>query len=199
MQEIEVKFNVRDLKGIEARLQALGATESQPRTLEVNLRFDLPTGLLQSEHRVLRLRRDRANLLTYKAPGQTVDGVRAREEIEFEVSDFAAAQSVLEALGYQVVFIYEKYRAVHELGGAHVTLDELPYGHFVEIEGRDAAHLRETAAALSLDWSTCVSAGYMALFEHVQKKLRLPFRDLTFGNFAGLAISPGDLGVTPSG
>ena len=59
---------------------------------------------------MLRLRRDSSVRLTYKGPGKTIDGVHLRKEIEFAASDFDAAQAFLEALGYQVQMIYEKYR-----------------------------------------------------------------------------------------
>ena len=43
-QEIEVKFYVSDLEAIQAHLVQLGARLVQPRTLEVNLRYDTPGG-----------------------------------------------------------------------------------------------------------------------------------------------------------
>ena len=49
--------------------------------------------------------------------------------------------------------LYEKYRTTYSLGDVLVTLDEMPYGHFSEIEGPNAARLQEIAESLWLDWS----------------------------------------------
>jgi adenylate cyclase class 2 len=197
-EEIEVKFFVQDLAGIERRLQGLGARCVQARTLEVNLRFDLPDGSLGRDHRVLRLRQDTQTHLTYKGPGELRDGVRAREEIEFSVGDFAATQALLEALGFRVSVIYEKYRRVYALENAHIMLDEMPYGDFVEIEGPQAASIRENAGRLALDWEKRISGGYLALFETLRRKRELRFRDLTFESFDGITVRADDLQVAPA-
>ncbi|MDP3186209.1 MAG: class IV adenylate cyclase [Anaerolineales bacterium] len=151
-QEIEVKFFVKDLGAMETRLQEMCARLLRPRAHELNLRYDRPDGSLRREHRVLRLRRSDDARLTYKGPGSIVEGAMSRQEIEFIVSDFGAAQNFLEALDYQVVVMYEKYRTTYmietsevskDLGGlsALIMPDELPYGNFVEIEGESPAAL----------------------------------------------------------
>src|SRR5262245_4833165 len=115
LQEIEAKFYVLDLKNIETRLQILKARLIQPRILETNLRFDLPDSSLRSEGRVLRLRQDTEARLTYKDSGQSEQGVVNRAEIEFTVENFEKAKLFLEALGYQKLLEYEKYRTTYEL------------------------------------------------------------------------------------
>src|SRR5215467_12363073 len=67
-EEIEVKFLIEDLSAMRQRLVALGATLKTPRTYEENLRFDTPDGQLMRQKRVLRLRRDWRNTITYKEP-----------------------------------------------------------------------------------------------------------------------------------
>ena len=107
-QELEVKYLISDLAGLESRVQELGALKFQPRTHEVNLRFDTPSGDLAQKYQVLRLRQDIETRLTFKGPAHTEQGVRIRQEIEFTVGDFDAARLFLEALGFQVSMIYEK-------------------------------------------------------------------------------------------
>jgi len=104
--EIEVKFYVTDLEALEKRLQSIDAVLIQPRTMELNLRFDTPEHELEDGFRVLRLRMDTAARMTYKGPSMGLQGVRVRQEIEFEVSDFDAARALLQALGYRVIMIY---------------------------------------------------------------------------------------------
>jgi adenylate cyclase class IV len=97
-QELEVKFFVTNLPAVEGRLQDLGAHLTLPRVFEVNLRFDTPSNDLSKSLRVLRLRKDAIARLTYKGPASGLGGARLRQELEFEVSDFAVARAFLEAL-----------------------------------------------------------------------------------------------------
>ena len=199
-QEIEVKFYVRDVDRIITRLHDLEARLIQRRVLETNLRFDLPNGDLRSEGRVLRLRRDTEARFTYKGPSTNEQGVLSRTEIEFTVGDFEKAKEFMEALGYQKLLYYDKYRTTYALPQtsevlAHIMLDELPYGNFVEIEGESSEMIRAVADQLSLNWDTAIGTSYAALFEHARKVLRFVFRDLSFENFAGIQVSASDLGV----
>ena len=198
-QEIEAKFYVRDLDGIITRLHELEARLIQRRVLETNLRFDLPDGSLRSEGRVLRLRRDTEARFTYKGPSTNEQGVLSRTEIEFTVGDFEKAKEFMEALGYQKLLYYDKYRTTYELqtseGSLHVMLDELPYGNFVEIEGESSKMIRAIADQLNLNWDTAIGTSYTALFERARKTLRFVFRDLSFENFVGMEVNPSHLGV----
>ena len=97
-QELEVKFYLTDLSALQERLLAGGAMLMQERIHEVNLRFDTPAGDLSRSFRVLRLRQDAEGRVTYKGPGEEVAGVRQRQELEFVVSDFAAARAVFGAI-----------------------------------------------------------------------------------------------------
>jgi len=194
-QEVEVKFYLRDLAGLEKRLQALGAQLSQPRVRETNLRFDTPDGDLTRAKRVLRLRQDEQVRMTFKGPAAVREDVSVRQEIEFAVSDFEAARHLLEALGYVVSVMYEKYRRTYELDGLHVTLDEMPYGSFAEIEGSEVEGIQAAAARLGLDWGARVMESYLALFGRLQAATQLPGRDLTFDNLAGRQVLPESMGV----
>jgi adenylate cyclase class 2 len=197
-QEVEVKFFVTRLDQIEQRIRELGGELVQPRTLEVNLRFDTSENDLERGFRVLRLRKDTRSRLTYKGPGEIQQGVRTRQEIEFEVSDFDSATAFLLALGYRVSMIYEKYRAAYHFMGTEIALDELPYGSFVEIEGADSPAIQAVNDRLGLDWQASVPTSYTGLFESLRQRKQLPFRDLSFENFAGFPITPELLGVRPA-
>lgn len=189
-QELEVKFLVSDLPAFEHKVQTLGAELSQPRTHEVNLRFDTPGESLRQKACVLRLRQDSAARLTFKGPSQSFGGARLRQEIEFVVSNFNNARAFLEALGYQVVMVYEKFRTVYEYGGVHVTLDELPFGSFVELEGPDPASLQWVNQKVGLNWTRQIAASYTILFDILKEERGYPFRDLSFENFHNLEITP---------
>ena len=197
-QEIEAKFYVTNLEGIKARLRALEAQLIQERILETNIRFDLPNARLRSEGRVLRLRHDTEARLTYKGTSNNDQGILSRTEIEFVVEDFEKARQFLEALGYQELLRYDKYREVFDLDGCHIMLDELPYGDFIEIEGENEEEIRNMTAKLNLRWEAAVTKSYSALFESVKSALNLTFQDLSYENFAGIKVTPGHLGVLPA-
>jgi adenylate cyclase class 2 len=195
-REIEAKFYVRDLAKIELRLRAAGAQPLQERVHELNLRFDTKANNLRKAFSVLRLRRDNQARLTYKGAGTVEDGgILNRREIEFVVEDFEKARELLEALGYRVVAFYEKFRATYQLRETLVMLDELPFGCFVEIEGREAVSIRAVALALGLEWSAAVKEGYLTLFEKVAPVFGLDSSQLSFSAFQGIQVKAEDLGV----
>jgi adenylate cyclase class 2 len=197
--ETEAKFYVRDLNRIKSLLEEWNARLIQERVPERNIRFDLPGAPLRAEGRVLRLRRDTTTKLTYKSASTNEQGVLSREEIEFEVEDFEKAKRFLEALGYQKLVYYEKYRTTYALepteGFIHIMLDELPYGNFVEIEGEMIETIRAVATQLHLKWDTAIGTSYHALFERARKNLNLGVRDLSFAEFNGIRMDPAALDV----
>ena len=191
-KEIEAKFLLHNLADFRQRVIAEGGQRLGSRMLERNLRFDTDEKKLTASHQVLRLRQDARNLLTYKY----AHTFEERTEIEFEVDDFNAAKSLLEVLGYQVVFVYEKYRETFALDPALIMLDELPFGCFIEIEGPSRESLIQTASTLELSWEHRAKMDYLSLFENLRERLGLPFRDATFANFKDQApIQPSDIGL----
>jgi adenylate cyclase class 2 len=197
-QELEVKFHVLDLSKLENRMRDWDTAVVQPRTHEVNLRFDTPQGELARTERVLRLRQDTAARVTYKGPSLSQEGVRLRQEYEFVVSDHQAARNLFEALGYQVSMMYEKYRTTYDMQGVFVTLDEMPYGRFLEVEGPDPASIRSVSHRLGLDWDARVLESYTLIFDRLRLSLALSFRDLSFANFSSLDVSLDVLGIHPA-
>lgn len=198
-KEIEAKFFVRDLAVFEQRLQEMGAKLTAERVFERNLRFDNREGDLNRERQALRLRQDANAVMTFKGPSREGASVSERLEIEFQVSDFNAARRLLEALGYEVAVIYEKYRTTYSVGELEVVLDELPFGRFIEIEGPSPSSIRKLANALGLRWEVRSSASYLALFYQVRAARGLSARNLTFEEFEGIVAAPKDLALDYAG
>jgi adenylate cyclase class 2 len=187
--EIEAKFFVDRLVDIREKVIDHGGRVLVPRGLERNFRFDDPKGELTASHQVLRLRVDHRATLTYKRS----QSPEVRNEIGFEIDDFQAAKAFLEALGYQVFFIYEKYRETFILGRVRVMLDELPYGCFVEIEGTTLTDVKDMAKTLGYSWEHRTRSTYHGFFESICKQYHLNFRDATFENFASLPNAKFDI------
>jgi adenylate cyclase class 2 len=191
--EIEVKFQVLDQDAFLKRLGDLGAVCTQERVLEINLRFDTADGRLRAARQVLRLRKDNRVRMTYKGPAEESQTVAIRPEIEFTVSDFESARNFLEALGYVISVVYEKCRTSFDLEGAEISLDEMPFGLFCEIEGRDASQIENLASGLGLDWENRITDSYLMLFESLKTKRGLTMRDLTFESFNGILVTPQEI------
>lgn len=194
-KELEVKFLISDLGKLEQRLVQAGATLLHPRTHEFNLRFDSPSGALGQAASMLRLRRDSASHMTFKGPSVTLGGVLARQEIEFDVSNFAEAQKLIEALGFRSKFMYEKFRTTYGFNGLKITLDEMPYGHFIEIEGRDPQPIHAASDLLGLDWEQRLPETYISIFRRLKDLYGLQFTDLSFENFKGRDVSMERAGI----
>lgn len=186
--ETEAKLYVPDLDEVRAKLETLGAHLSAPRVFERNVRYDTLDEKLRAKNGVLRLRQDTRIRLTFK-DGERVAGEHGttRFEAEVEVSDFDVMEVILGKLGYFRFMVYEKYRTTYELHGTEVTLDEMPYGNFVEVEGEDDS-IGRVITALELQDAPQFRNSYVVLFENVRRRLNLDIRDLSFENFAGVDV-----------
>ncbi len=195
-EEQEVKFFLADPIAFQKKLKRLGKLKHR-RVHETNLRFDTIDGQLSSLQKVLRLRKDKRIRVTYKGPADANASVAKRTEIEFEVSDFNSARAFLEALGFSVTVSYEKFRTTYTMGDTEVVLDELPFGIFCEIEGRDEDAIRKASTVLELQWQHRCLKSYLQLFQELKNKLVLQMPDLCFADFKGLKITPENLGLVP--
>ncbi len=196
--ETEVKFHLVNPNRLKHALELVGAILEQDRIFEVNLRYDTPERSLSSQAKVLRLRQDEAVHLTYKGSGQIEDGALSRQEIEFIANDFLAAKHFLEALGYEVMMTYEKFRSTYTLGELLITMDEMPFGYFSEIEGPDAKNIQKAAILLGLDWKRRINASYSDIFRLLKVRFDLAFSDLNFENFKNLTFDLSEINIYPA-
>ena len=183
--ETEVKFHLPDPVGLRTKLLALGA-HSLGRALERNVRFEDDGHNLLRNKSLLRLRRDRKSTLTYKSvPADADPAFKQLNELEVEVDDFDTMQRILMSLGYRPEQIYEKWRETLVMDQTHFCLDHLPFGNFLEIEGSKEA-ITLFSARLGLDWTRRILRNYLEIFDLIRTRHHLPFRDVTFNNFAAL-------------
>lgn len=197
-QEIEVKFLISDLNAVQQRLLALNAVLVSPRVFERNLRFDNTDGDISSAKQTLRLRQDSRVFITFKGPSQS-KSVAMRQEIEIEANDFDAAWHLLDALGYHVYVTYEKFRTTYQYLDCIVTLDELPYGTFIEIEGPSEFSLKMVAGALNVNWNYRIVDSYLGIYGRLLARLNKPEGDLTFSALQDMAaVRPADLDLIPA-
>jgi adenylate cyclase class 2 len=178
-QEIEIKFRIDDVRGLAPRLRAAGFRHVTRRTLEQNTLYDLPSGVLQKQGELLRLRKYGSEwLLTHKAKGK-VSRHKARVETETKVADGERLAKILRALGYVPAFRYEKFRAEWSDGKGHVVVDETPIGSFGEIEG-PARWIDQTARRLGIHRDSYITQSYVELFFDWKRRNQSRANEMTF-------------------
>jgi adenylate cyclase class 2 len=158
--EQELKFVCVDFDALRKSLIAGGA-EFADKVFEHNRVYDTEHGQLRKAGTLLRLREAGKAVLCVKSQpeNRTQDRgyeVKTWEEDQTQVCDPESMHSILQGLGYQVVFSYQKVREKWRLGQCVVCLDQLPFGRFVEIEGKPE-EIWAQARNLGLDekpWST---------------------------------------------
>ncbi len=194
-RELEIKFHIRHKELLEEKLAALGGRISHPRVNEWNLRFDTPEKLISARGQALRLRKDERIRLTFKGPADQLGEITDRVELEVEVSDFMTTRRILEALGYRVMVIYEKYRMTWEYGGAEIVVDELPMGDFCEIEAGSEEVIRRIAGELKLNWEHRINTSYLGIFDQLKTVLNMADINLTFEDMQGMHVASSDLAL----
>jgi len=180
--ETEVKFYLPNIDPVRTRMIDLGAVYKD-RTFETNIRFEDPEKSLIKKKSLLRLRKDKKITLTYKSEPPFKDNqFKILQEFEVEVSDFYAMEHILKSLGFQEEQIYEKWRETYILDDTHLCLDTMPYGDFIEIEGKKES-IQKLASQIGFLWEKRILLNYLAIFDVIKRKLNLSFYDVTFGNF----------------
>ena len=136
MIEVEKKFRLtkRQRDAVLKRLPEVGAS-LEGEDFEENTLYR--GEVLNSGSCVLRLRRAGANAtLTYKKRIPSSSPIKQQREEETEIADPEAMGAILEALGFTPALVYEKRRQTWRLGKTEIVIDVLPFGLFMEIEGR---------------------------------------------------------------
>ena len=163
--EQEAKFRLASAGEGSSKLAALGARIEKPRHYEANILYDFPDERFSKRDEALRLRRvDDAAWLTWKGPQHGSGPIKKRRELETRVSDGDAVEGIIEALGAEECFRYEKYRACYRCRDALVTLDETPIGVFLEIEATPEL-IPELASELGLAMADAIKVSYPRLYE----------------------------------
>lgn len=178
--EIEVKVAVADVRTVAEQARALGWKVARPRHFEANVLFDFPERSLSLSGCLLRVRETEAGgLLTFKGRVEEHDRYKVRPETETLCDSGPAVRSVLESIGLRPFFRYEKYREEYQGPGALLCLDELPFGHFLELEGESEA-IEAMAAALNISPERYIKRSYADLYGEHCRKLGVPFGDIVF-------------------
>jgi adenylate cyclase class 2 len=165
-QEVEIKLPVASAVEALGKLRAAGFEIVKARALETNIVFDTPALELGQTNRLLRVRTlaGSDSNITYKGPPIAAKH-KTREELETSLADAPLFSLILERLGYQAVFRYEKYRTELQQPGGNgtATVDETPAGVFLELEG-PPDWIDRTARALGYSEADYITSSYGRLW-----------------------------------
>jgi adenylate cyclase class 2 len=173
--ETEIKVKIGDPENFCRHLNSFNAGVVSARHFEDNHLLDFPNRRLGSRRCLLRVRfAGELNFLTYKGSPLPEGVFKTREEFEVRLEDGATALHILEQIGMQVCFRYQKYRREYELDGVQVAVDETPIGNFAEFEGsRDA--IRNLARKMKIPESQFLRLSYYSLYlEYCEKIGKTP-------------------------
>lgn len=165
MTEIEVKIRVESAAATRDKLLKLGAVLDHDRALETNTLYDFRDRTLTAGRRALRLRTyGRKCFLTFKGEPQSSRRFKVRDEYEAEVKNEKQARKILQALGLQPIFRYEKHRTVFRRDRLKICLDETSLGAFLELEGERSRIIR-AVELLGVDKSELIKLDYVELYQ----------------------------------
>jgi adenylate cyclase class 2 len=183
-KEIEIKFQVNDLKALARKLRAAGFHIRTRRTHEMNVLYDLPSGLLRKRGEVLRIRKyGQQWTVTHKTKGQA-GRHKSRNETETQVTDGPALASIFESMGFIPAFRYEKFRTEWTDGIGHVVVDETPIGNIAEIEG-STRWIDQTAKKLDIAPADYSTKSYAQLFVDWKRQARSDAQEMTWAAIKG--------------
>jgi adenylate cyclase class 2 len=179
-EEIEVKIRIDDPGAFRQQLMDMGAGTVRERHLEDNVLFDDPDMLITRKGCLLRIRtRPGEGILTFKGKGRVEGGAKVRLEREVRVEEPETLRAILEGVGLASIYRYQKYRTEFELDGVQVTVDELPFGNFLELEG-SLESIENVARRLGFGSDSFLSSTYRSLHQEHSDRIGEPMGDLLF-------------------
>lgn len=115
-REIEVKIAVAH-KNWDPVLADLGFRLASSRKPESNVVLDFPGQELFQRGEMLRVRRyANSATVTFKGPAESDQRYKVRPETELEVPDAESMLRILQGIGMEIFFEYEKFRTVYQRG-----------------------------------------------------------------------------------
>lgn len=192
--EKEVKFKVDDPKGLIGLLKSKSA-EKVSGMFQRTTRMDTPNMDLEKKGIFLRVRTGDKSIVTLKKKinDKADSDLFERLELETEVKDTQVLADVFEQLGFSKRLVMEKYRVNYKYKNTTLSLDELPFGNYIEIEG-EPKDISTVIKDLELNFSNRINVTYWDLFEEFKKGSGEVSENIVFPNNYEFKISSTDSG-----
>lgn len=176
-REIEVKFKIDKFDKIRKILKQKKA-KFLGKAFERTIRFDTLKKDLEKKDCFLRVRTGFENVITFKRKIKNKD-FKEREEIELEIADPEKMKIILGKLGFFEIGTMEKYREKWIFKNTEISIDKLPFGNFIEIEG-DKSSIKKVAEDLNLDFKERITKVYWRLWKESCGKKRIKSENIVF-------------------
>lgn len=132
--EIEVKVPVTNLHEIKDKIMKLGGKLTL-KDQQIDIYLQHPCRDFEKTDEALRIRKTSGkNYLTYKGP-RTKSKLKARLEIEVEISNINSIEEILSKLGFKPFIKIVKKREIWTINNIKINLDEVEgLGRYIEVE-----------------------------------------------------------------
>lgn len=165
--ETEIKIELKDIDLILDLLKKKAVFEGK--TFQRTIRMDTPNMDLEKKKIFLRVRSGFKNIVTLKINKKKTDKFFQRDEYETEVKDVNLLSEIFSLLGFNKKLVMEKYRAIFKYQETTLCLDELPFGIFLEIEGKED-DITKVIKELNLGLEKKIIVSYWDLFTKYKKE-----------------------------
>ncbi|MFH1643746.1 MAG: class IV adenylate cyclase [bacterium] len=168
MVEKELKFKIQDINKLLDKLDNLGA-KKEKRVFERTVMFDNSSGIMKVTDGRLRLRTKieengtKGAQLSYKKP-LTRKGIKQEIDIVVDIGDPQKIEKILYYADYKPVSSYERFRTIYYLYDAEISIDEFPFGNYIEVEADNLEKLRELATKLDFSMEKNITLSYDTLY-----------------------------------
>jgi adenylate cyclase class 2 len=176
--EKEIKIQISDISELITLLSSLGA-EFISREFQRTFLLDTTDSKLKSQGMFLRVRSGVPNTVTLKKKIKQDINVRERIEYETDVKDVKTMLTIFESLGFTNKRIMEKYRVNFAFNNTVVSVDEMPFGFYAEIEGNES-DISEVVKLLKIDPDKKILITYWDIWEDYKNKNNVSGEDIIF-------------------
>lgn len=173
--EREVKYSVTNPTELINKLKSQNAIFSGYH-LEKTIRVDKQNWKLSSKGTYIRLRTGFKNTLTLKKGRVKGSEVSERLEIEVEIDDVDLCHKLLQEMGLIESLVMEKYRMIWNINDTIITIDELPFGVYAEIEG-SIQNIKIISDLLGFDYDEKIIVTYWEIYKEIMETKKIQHYD----------------------
>ena len=164
----EVKLKIKDKNQIIKKLKSKNAVLIGG-CKETSTRYDDKEGSYEKKGEFIRLRSGLKNTITLKEKVDKEDSkILTRNDIEIEVDNLKGIKYILKKLGLNPIYTMEKYRLKWLYNENEIDIDELLFGCFLEIHGKED-EIWKILEELELKKEDIIEGTYWDIFEEFKK------------------------------
>ena len=164
----EVKLKIKDKNQIIKKLKSKNAVLIGG-CKETSTRYDDKKESYEKKGEFIRLRSGLKNTITLKEKVDEEDSkILTRNDIEIEVDNLKGIKYILKKLGLNPVYTMEKYRLKWLYNENEIDIDELLFGCFLEIHGKEN-EIWKILEELELKKEDIIEGTYWDIFEEFKK------------------------------